>query len=157
MDIYARDNIDASVAQVALDVSDYKTTAMNETNVHREYMVREAVQQYRDYYESDAEEHGFFEYLDNLTNRDRIRFMEIGEDFSVSKDPTTMMHANGEMKEYGMIPKREFNPELSAFSNLTLDLLDFKDRVRPQARDMALFDASRPYQRSTANLENMAK
>lgn len=44
MDIYARDNMDASVAQIALDVSNYKTTAMNETNVHREYMVREAVQ-----------------------------------------------------------------------------------------------------------------
>jgi hypothetical protein len=44
-----------------------------------------------------------------------------------------------------MIPKREFNPELSAFSNLTLDLIDFRDRVRPQARDMALLDASRPY------------
>ena len=56
MDIYARDNVDASVAQVALDVADYKTTAVNETNVHREYMVREAVQQYRDYYESDAED-----------------------------------------------------------------------------------------------------
>jgi len=157
MDIYARDNMDASVAQVALDVSNYKTTAMDETNVHREYMVREACQQYRDYYESDAEEHGFFEYLDNLTNRDRIRFMEIGEDFSLSKDPTVMMSADGEMKEYGMIPKREFNPELSAFSNLTLDLLDFKDRVRPQARDMALFDASRPYQRAPANLENVSK
>jgi hypothetical protein len=156
MDIYARDNVDASVAQVALDVSNYKTTAMDETNVHREYMVREACQQYRDYYESDAEEHGFFEYLDNLTNRDRIRFMEIGEDFSLSKDPPTML-TNGEMKEYGMIPKREFNPELSAFSNLTLDLLDFKDRVRPQARDMALFDASRPYQRAAANLENISK
>lgn len=56
MDIYERDNIDASVAQIALDMSNYKTTALNETNAHREYMVREACQQYRDYYESDAEE-----------------------------------------------------------------------------------------------------
>jgi len=154
MDIYERDNIDASVAQVALDMTNYKTTALNVTNAHREYMVREACQQYRDYYESDAEEQVFFEYLDNLTNRDRIRFMEVGEDFSLNRDPYKIKHADGTYREYGMIPKREFNPELSAFSNLTLDLIDFRDRVRPQARDMALLDASRPYQRSIANLEN---
>ena len=39
------------------------------------------------------------------------------------------------------IPKREHNPELSLFSNLVLDLVDFKDRVRPLARDMALLDS----------------
>lgn len=84
--------------------------------------------------------------------------MEIGEDFSLNRQPTVMIDPyDGEVKEYGLIPKREFNPELSAFSNLTLDLLDFKDRVRPQARDMALYDASRPYQRAPANLENKAK
>jgi len=43
-DIYNRDNIDASVAQIALDVQNYKRTALDETNVHREYMTREAVQ-----------------------------------------------------------------------------------------------------------------
>ena len=33
-------------------------------------MVTEAIQQYKDYYESDEEEQGFFEYLDNLTNKE---------------------------------------------------------------------------------------
>jgi len=33
-------------------------------------MAREGVQQYRDYYEDAEEERSFFEYLDNLTNRD---------------------------------------------------------------------------------------
>jgi hypothetical protein len=47
-------------------------------------MARESIAQYRDYYESDGEEQAFFEYLDNLSNRDRIRFMEIGEDYSIS-------------------------------------------------------------------------
>ena len=46
-------------------------------------MAKEGVQQYRDYYETDAEEQGFFEYLDNLPNRDRIRFMEVFEDFTL--------------------------------------------------------------------------
>jgi hypothetical protein len=45
-----------------------------------------------------------------------------------------------------MIAKREYNPELSMFSNLVLDLQDFKDRVRPLARDIALMDVSRGYQ-----------
>jgi hypothetical protein len=133
-DIYKKDEIEASVGQAALDPTSYKTTAMDETNAHREYVVKESVAQYKDYYESDAEEGSFFEYLDNLSNRDRIRFMEIFEDFAtVKSDPAA----------YAMIPKREFNPELSAFSNLVLDLVDFKDRVRPMAKDLSLFDASR--------------
>lgn len=33
------------------------------------------------------------------------------------------------------------------FSNLVLDLVDFKDRVRPLARDIALMDVSRQYQK----------
>ena len=75
-DIYKKDEIEASVGQAALDPLSYKTTAMDETNAHREYVVKESVAQYKDYYESDAEEGSFFEYLDNLSNRDRIRFME---------------------------------------------------------------------------------
>lgn len=108
----------------------------------REYMVKEGVQQYRDYYESDSEEQGFFEYLDNMPNRDRIRFTEVYEDFTIGKaDPGT----------YAMIAKREFNPELSAFSNLLLDLSDFRDRVKPMANDLARLDASRTYQRQNAH------
>lgn len=78
--------------------------------------------------------------MDNLPNRDRIRFMEIFEDFSVSKSKTP---------GYMMISKREFNPELSAFSNLLLDFVDFKDRVRPMANDITRLDVSRQYQPQT--------
>mmetsp|Transcript_119518 Transcript_119518/g.166736 ORF Transcript_119518/g.166736 Transcript_119518/m.166736 type:complete len:375 (+) Transcript_119518:632-1756(+) len=135
-DLYKEDEKDSSLAQLMLDHNDYKLTAQNATQSHREYMVNESLQQYRDYYESDNEEQQFFEYMDNLSNRDQIRFMEIFEDFSVAKV---------DMKDYAMIKKREFNPELSAFSNLLLDLVDFKDRVRPMARDIALMDVSRQY------------
>jgi len=45
------------------------------------------------------------------------------------------------------IPKRENNPELSIFANLALDLIDFKDRVKPLASDMALLDQTHKYQR----------
>ena len=65
--------------------------------------------------------------------------MEVYEDFTTDKRDN---------KDYLMIKKREFNPELSAFSNLLLDLVDFKDRVRPMAQDVALMDVSRQYQRT---------
>jgi hypothetical protein len=112
-ELYEQDDKDSSFAQAMLDPSKLKATARDVTNAHREYMAREGVQQFRDYYESDKEEVQFGEYLDNLSNRDRVRFMEIFEDFTVDK---------GDDKAYAMIKKREFNPELSAFSNLVLDL-----------------------------------
>lgn len=97
----------------------------------REYMLKEGVQQYRDYFESDSEEQKAFEYIDHLDNRGRIRFMEIFEDYTIQRE---------DHKEYAMIQKREFNPELSAVSNVILDLVDFRDRVRPLARDLTLMD-----------------
>jgi len=84
--------------------------------------------------------------LDNLTNRDRIRFMEVFEDFTTQKFDS---------KQYAMIEKREFNPELSAFSNAVLDLVDFRDRVRPLARDLTLMDVTRKYQKT--NIDEIAK
>jgi hypothetical protein len=41
---------------------------------------------------------------------------------------------------YAMIPKREHNPELSVFSNMVLDLVDFKDRVRPMSKDISMLE-----------------
>ena len=72
----------SSVATAVADPDNFKKHALDETSVIREYMAKEGVQQYRDYYESDAEEQSFFEYLDNLPNRDRVRFMEVFEDFT---------------------------------------------------------------------------
>merc|ERR1712031_136881 len=105
-------------------------------------MVQEAVQQFKDYYEDDADEAGFFEYLENLSNRDQIRFMEIFEDFTVDK---------GDLKKYVMIDKREYNPELSVFSNMVLDLVDFKDRVRPLSNDIAMMEQANRYQKQNVN------
>merc|ERR1712031_3771 len=104
-------------------------------------MVQEAVQQFRDYYEDDAEEAEFFQYLGSLSNRDQIRFMEIFEDFTVDK---------GDLKKYVMIDKREYNPELSVLSNMVLDLVDFKDRVRPLSQDIAMLEQARKYQKQNA-------
>lgn len=76
--------------------------------------------------------------MDNLSNRDKIRFAEIFD------DPTLM---KADMKDYMMVQKREYNPELSVFSNFVLDLVDFKDRVRPLAKDIALMDVTRQHQK----------
>ncbi len=119
-----------------LDPQNFKARAHDDTRVFREYMVKEAIQQYRDYYETDGEEQTFFEYLDNLSNRDKIRFAEIFDDPTVFK---------ADLKDFMSIAKRESNPELSVFSNFVLDLVDFKDRVRPLAKDIALMDATRKH------------
>ena len=107
-------------------------------------MVAESIQQYKDYYESDSEEHSFFEYLENFTNRDKIRFMELFEDHTVDKL---------DYKNYVMIEKREYNPELSVFSNMVLDLVDFKDRVRPLSQDISMVESAAKYQKQ--NVEQM--
>lgn len=138
IELYQKDDKDLSVAQFMLDPKNYKATAHDDTRVFREYMAEEAQLQYRDYYESDGEEQVFFEFLDNITNRDKIRFMEIFKDYTVLEV---------DRKDYAMIEKREYNPELSIFANLVLDLQDFKDRVRPLARDITLMDAARKYQK----------
>jgi hypothetical protein len=82
-DLYQKDDKDSSVAQLLLDETKFNPTAVKETAAIREYMLKEGVQQYRDYFESDSEEQKAFEYIDNLDNRGRIRFMEIFEDYTI--------------------------------------------------------------------------
>lgn len=141
-ELFSSDARDNSLAAFAQDPLKYRAVADEETRPFREYMVNESIQQYRDYYESDAEEEGFFEYLDNLANRDKIRFMEIFEDYTVDK----LDHKN-----YIMIEKREYNPELSVFSNMVLDLIDFKDRVRPLSNDIAMMEQANKFQKQSVN------
>lgn len=133
-DLLTTDARDNSWAQMANDISKVRDVAVEETRPFREYMVNESIQQFKDYYESDAEEQEFFEYLDNYTNRDKIRMMEIFEDFTVDK---------AEAKRAVLIPKREYNPQLSVLSNMVLDLVDFKDRVRPIANDIAMLEQAK--------------
>ena len=68
--------------------------------------------------------------------------MEIFEDFSIDKQ---------DYKKYFMIEKREYNPELSVFSNMVLDLVDFKDRVRPLSKDISMLEYSAKYQKENVD------
>lgn len=146
--LYKEDERASSFAQMVVDDSKYDGHAHLGTDKIRQYMVDEGLQQYRDYFEDDEEEQKVFEYLDNLDNRSRVRFMEIFIDFSISPMGN---------KGHSMIPKREFNPELSAVGNMLLDMADFRDRVRPMARDMALMDVANKYQRTNINEKEMAR
>lgn len=137
-DLLASDSRDNSIPTLLTNPEKYREVADEETRPFREYMVNESIQQYKDYYESDAEEATFFEYLDNLPNRDKIRFMEIFEDFTVDKM---------DQKDFAMIQKREYNPELSVVSNMALDIVDFKDRVRPLTKDLAQLEYADKYQK----------
>ncbi len=58
--LYQQDMKESSVAQFMLDPASWKPKAIEETRVFREYMVQESLTQYKDYYESDAEEQQFF-------------------------------------------------------------------------------------------------
>lgn len=119
-----------------------KDIAKTHTDVFRDYMLEEAITQYKDYFESDDEEQPFFEYIDELPNRDKLKFMDVYEDYTVS---------NTDNYGFVKIPRREYNPELSLFSNVALDLVDFKDRVLPLTKDAARIDASFEYQKRSAN------
>jgi hypothetical protein len=139
-DLFMADQRDYSIATLVNDPKNFRAVARDETRPFREYMLNESVQQYKDYYESDAEEQTFFEYLDQLPNRDRIRFMELFNDYTLDKS---------DGKFYTMIQKREYNPELSAVQNMILDLVDFKDRVRPLCRDISLVEETYKYQKES--------
>jgi len=69
-DLYFDDSKSASLAAAMVDRDNYSKKAEEQTQAWREYMAREGVQQYRDYFEDAPEERSFYEYLDNLTNRD---------------------------------------------------------------------------------------
>lgn len=129
---------------------DVEDIAIKQTQVTREYMLEESVQQYKDYYESDEEEQRNFELLENLTPRDRVRMLEIFEDFSRAD-----LTQDG--KKVFTIPKRHHDPELSFMKNLYLDLLDFRDRVKPLANDLALMDETSVYQSQAMKKEEPPK
>lgn len=65
-----------------LDTENFKAKASDDTRIFREYIVKESLNQYKDYYETDSEELPFFEFIDNITNRDKIRFMEVFKDYT---------------------------------------------------------------------------
>ena len=69
-ELYLKDEKYRSLPALLLETEKFGDIARDGTQAYREYMVKEGVQQYRDYFEDDPEEQKFFEYLDNISNRD---------------------------------------------------------------------------------------
>ena len=76
--------------------------------------------------------------------------LEIFEDFSRAD-----LTQDG--KKVFTIPKRHHDPELSFMKNLYLDLVDFRDRVKPLANDLALMDETSVYQSQTMKKEETSE
>ena len=113
-------------------------SAKDELYPYMKYVSDEGFQQFMDYYETDEEEAPYFGYYKQISERERIRFAEVYENFyskSLEYD-----------KYYVSIPKRPFDRSSSIFSNFVQDLVDFNNRVRPIARNLAYRDASLKHQ-----------
>jgi hypothetical protein len=102
------------------------------------YVAEEGLQQFRDYYETDDEERPYFDYYNQVNEREKLRFAEHYENFyskALEMD-----------KYYVSIPKRPYDNSKSIFVNFVQDLVDFNRRVRPIQRTLAFQDATAQYQ-----------
>ena len=115
-----------------------ETNAVDELMPYMKYVTDEGFQQFKDYYESDQEERPFFEYYNEISERERLRFAEVYENFF-----TKAMEYD---KYYVTIPKRPYDNKKSIFSNFVSDLIDFNNRVRPISRNLAFRDVSLKHQ-----------
>jgi hypothetical protein len=107
---------------------------------YSKYVAEEGYQQFRDYYESDAEENADAkkELFEDLPEREKLRFSECYENFfnqGLSYDGY-----------YVSIPKRPYNNNKSIVSNFVTDLIDFNSRIRPIMRNLAFKDATAKHQ-----------
>ena len=108
--------------------------AKDELLPYFKYVADEGFKQFTDYYETDEEEKPYFDYYNEISEREKIRFAEHFENFfnkSLELD-----------KYYVSIPKRPFDKKKSFLSNFVEDLIDFNTRVRPISRNLAFKDAS---------------
>lgn len=115
------------------------TGAEEEIKPHAEYLASEGFAQFKDYYESELESGEINkEILEDLPERDRLRFIECYEnDLNLS----TIID-----KTYITIPKKPFNNSKSVVHNFFDDLVDFNYRVKPLARHLAFKDVASKYQ-----------
>ena len=88
----------------------------------RQYVVEEAVQQYKDYYESDEEDLKDFEYI---TPEEKLEFSQVFKDYS---------RPLNEPKQVISLKGLEQTGKVGFFKNFTEQLSDVRSRLLPQAR-----------------------
>lgn len=89
---------------------------------YQNYILDEAVNQYKDYYESDTEDiHDF----DHITPEEKQQFSTIFKDY-----PRPL----GDNKSVITVPSREYNPNVSVIQNLKEHYSDLRTRIMPDLR-----------------------
>lgn len=94
----------------------------------KEYLniiANEAVSQYADYFESDAEDLAF---LPHLTEIDRVTFAKVFENYATSKF---------EVRGAYTFPRRQWNQALGFWQNFLLDLKEYSTEIVPKATVLA--------------------
>ncbi|OMJ96143.1 hypothetical protein SteCoe_321 [Stentor coeruleus] len=94
----------------------------NKLSKYQDYILDEAVQQYKDYYESDTDDiHDF----DHITPEEKQEFSSIFKDYAMPL---------GDNKAVITVPTREYNPNISVIQNLKEHYTDLRTRVMPELR-----------------------
>ena len=91
-----------------------------------EFVAKEAVQQYKDYYEDDTTQD--LSLLDNISGQSLQSFIVAFENHTQSRV---------EQSGYKTFPKRQWNPAFGLWKNFLLDLQDFNNEIAPRARVLA--------------------
>ncbi len=91
-----------------------------------DFVAKEAVQQYKDYYEDDTTQD--LSILDNISGQTLQSFIVAFENHTQSRV---------EQSGYKSFPKRQWNPAYGLWKNFLLDLQDFSTEIAPRARVLA--------------------
>jgi hypothetical protein len=85
----------------------------------------EAIQQYKDYYESDKEED--LKSLDNIAETSKLHFIRVAENHG---------QLSTENKGHFQIPKRQWDNKLGIWSNFLRDVTDYSNHIIPKATEL---------------------
>jgi len=85
----------------------------------------EAVQQYKDYFESEGEEE--FAKLEGIADADKVHFVRVFENYAMPL---------GENKGYTTIPKRKWDESLGLWQNFFYDVSDYTRLITPRATEL---------------------
>ena len=108
-------------------------TGLERAKPYREYVMDEAIQQYKDYFESDEEDLEDFQYINP---EQRAKFAQVYKDYS---------RPLGEHKVVHTVPKRPYDPSKGLWTNFTEHLADVRQRIMPEIAQVAKETAAQRY------------
>ena len=98
---------------------------------YRQYMMDEAILQYKDYYESDEEDIKDFDYI---SPEEKLEFAQVFKDYSRPLNTR---------KTVISIPKREWDSTKSISENFSEQLSDIRNRILPSVKSQIYQEASK--------------